>query len=36
MTFLKEITIFIQQGHIKFIKSNSKDICNVTKYFYFK
>ncbi len=26
---------FIQQGHIKLIKSNSEDICNVTKEFYF-
>ncbi len=27
---------FNQQGHIKLIKSDSKDIYNVTKYFYFK
>ncbi len=27
---------FIQQGHIQLIKSDSKDIYNVTKYFYFK
>jgi len=26
---------FIQQGHIKLIKSESKDIYNVTKDFYF-
>ncbi len=33
---LKEINIFIHQGHIKFIKSDSKDIYNITKDFYFK
>ncbi len=27
---------FIQQGQIKFLKSDSKDIYTVTKYFYFK
>ncbi len=27
---------FIQQEHIKLIKSDSKDIYNVTKYFNFK
>jgi len=33
--FLKNKTI-IQQGSIKLIKSNSKDIYNVPKDFYFK
>ncbi len=31
-----EINTFIQQGCTKLIKSDSKDIYNVTKYFYFK
>jgi len=31
----KEINTFIQQGHIKLIKSDSKDIYNVTKDVYF-
>ncbi len=30
-SFLKEIKTFIQQGYIKLIKSDSKDICSVTK-----
>ncbi len=35
--FLKEkITTFIQRRCIKLIKSDSKDIYNVTKDFYFK
>ncbi len=34
--FLNEINIFIQQRCIKFIKSDSKDIYNLTKDFYFK
>ncbi len=35
--FLKEKNnIFIQQGHIKLIKYDSKNIYNVTKDFYFK
>jgi len=34
--FLKEIITFIQQGHIKLIKSEGKNIYNVTKDFYFK
>ncbi len=29
--FLKEMNTFLQQGCIKFIESNSKDIYNVTK-----
>ncbi len=33
---LKGSNNFIQQGHIKEIKSDSKDIYNVTKDFYFK
>ncbi len=32
----KYIYMFIQQGCIEFIKSDSKDIYKVTKYFYFK
>ncbi len=32
----KEIHAFIQQGFIKWVKSVSKDIYNVTKYFYFQ
>ncbi len=28
--------LFFQQGHVKFIKSDSKDISNVTKDFYKK
>ncbi len=31
--FIKTLT-FIQQGHIKSIKRDSKDISNVTNYFY--
>ncbi len=27
---------FIHQGCIQLIKSDSKDICNLTKYFYLK
>jgi len=34
--FLKEINTFIQQGCIQFIKSDSKEMYNVTKDFYFK
>ncbi len=34
--FLKEINTLIYQGHIKFIKSASKDSSNVTKDFYLK
>ncbi len=34
--FLKEINTFIDQGCIKLIKSDSKDIHNVTNDFYFK
>ncbi len=34
--FIKEKTYFIQWGGIKLIKSDSKDIYNVTKYSYFK
>ncbi len=30
------LSSFILQGHIKLIKSDSKDIYSVTKYFYFK
>ncbi len=33
--FLKEINIVQQEG-IKLIKSESKDIYNITKHFYFK
>ncbi len=33
--FFKDINTFIQQGCIKLIKSDSKDIYNVTKDFYF-
>ncbi len=29
------IILFIQKGHIKLIKSDSKDTNNVTKYLYF-
>jgi len=32
--FIKEISTFIQQGHIKLIKSYSKGIYNVTKGFF--
>ncbi len=32
-SFLKEINTFIQQGCIKLIKRDSKDICNGTKRF---
>jgi len=32
----KEINKFIQQGHIKLIKSDKKYFYNVTKDFYFK
>ncbi len=35
-SFLREINTFIQQGCIKLIKNDSKEIYNVTKYFYFK
>ncbi len=31
-----EINTFIQQGCFKLIKSDDKDICNITKYFYFR
>ncbi len=31
-----EINTFIQQGCFKLIKSDDKDICNVTKDFYFR
>ncbi len=34
--FLEEINDFIQQGCIKLIKSDSKDMYNVTKDCYFK
>jgi len=30
MIFLKEINILIQQGHIKLIKRDSKDIYDIT------
>ncbi len=30
-TYLQEIRIFIQQGYIKFIKSDHKDIYNVAE-----
>lgn len=33
--FGKDIT-FVQQGHIKLIKTDIKEIYNFTKYFYFK
>jgi len=33
--FLKEMNAFTQQGCITFIKSDSKDIYNVSKDFYF-
>ncbi len=33
---LKEINTFNQQGRIKLIKSESKDIYDVTEDFYFK
>ncbi len=33
--FLKEMNTFVQQGHVKLIKRDSKDIY-VTKDFYFK
>ncbi len=33
-TFFKEINTFIQQGCIKLIKSDNKNINNVTKDFY--
>ncbi len=33
--FLKDVITFIQQRHIKHIKSDSKDIYNTTKEFYF-
>ncbi len=33
---LKEMSTFIHQGCIKLIKSDSKDVYNVTKDFYFK
>ncbi len=32
--FFKEINSFIQQGCIKLIKCDSKDICSLTKDFY--
>ncbi len=31
-----EINTFIQQGSFKLIKSDDKDIYNITKYFYFR
>ncbi len=34
--FLKEMNTFIQPGCIKLIKSDSEDIYNITKDFYFK
>ncbi len=34
--FLKEINTFIHQGCIQLIESDSKNIYNVTNYFYFK
>ncbi len=33
---IEEIKTFIQKGHIKLIKTDSKDIYDVTKDFYFK
>ncbi len=36
ISFFKEINTFIYQGCIKLIKSDDKDIYNVTKDFYFK
>jgi len=33
---MKEINTFIQEGCIQLIKSDSKDIYNVTKAFYFR
>ncbi len=34
--FFIEINTFIQQGHIKVLKSDFKDIYNVTKHLNFK
>lgn len=34
--FKQRINTFIQPGHIQFIKSASKGICNVKKYFLFE
>ncbi len=36
MIFLKEINTFTQQGCIKLIKSDSKDMFNNVKKIYFK
>ncbi len=36
MFVFKEINTFIHQGRIKFIKTDSKDIYNVTKDYHFK
>jgi len=35
-SFEEEINTFIEQGCIKLFESESKDIYNVSKYFYFK
>ncbi len=35
-SFFKEISTFIQQGHVALIKSDGKDIYNVIKYLFFK
>jgi len=34
--FFKEMSPLIQNGHIKLLKSDSKDFYNVTNYLFFK